>query len=62
MIKLILIVSLCLLPLALPKKVTKIVKLKDFNREGPFIFLTKMLMGSGNAQVDVSYLYPFCYA
>ena len=62
MIKLIIIIGICLLPLVQPKKVTKIIKLKDFNREGPFIFLTKMLMGSGNAQVDVSYLYPYLYA
>ena len=37
------------------KRVSKTVKLKDFPRDGPFIFMTKMLLGPGNSLVDINY-------
>jgi hypothetical protein len=43
------------------KKVIKMIKLKDFHREGPFIFLTKIVLGAGTSQVDLSYQYSSFY-
>jgi hypothetical protein len=37
------------------KRVTKSLKLKDFPKEGPFVFITKMRLNSGNSQVDITY-------
>lgn len=39
------------------KSVEKVVKLANFNKEGPFIFFTKLHIGKGYGQVDVSYRY-----
>ena len=57
MIKVILIIAICLSTFGQSKKIVKKIRLKDFIREGPLIFLTKMQMGTGNGQVDVSYQY-----
>ena len=39
------------------KSVEKVVKLSNFNKEGPFLFFTKLHIGKGYGQVDVSYRY-----
>lgn len=54
--KIILIIFACLLIGGLQaKRITKTIKLKDFPKEGPFLFITKMRLGSGNSQVDITY-------
>jgi hypothetical protein len=37
------------------KMTLKKLKLANFNKEGPFIFVTKMHIGAGHGQVDVTY-------
>jgi len=37
------------------KRVTKVIRLKDFPKDGPFIFITKMLLSSGDSKVDITY-------
>ena len=59
MIKALIIIGICLLTQSNQKRVTKHIKLKDFSREGPFIFLTKMQLGLGNSQVDITYKYIY---
>lgn len=43
------------------KRHSKTIRLKDFPREGPYVFLTKMLLGSGQAQVDITYQYALSH-
>jgi len=35
------------------KTVKKYIKLNNFHKEGPFIFLTKFHLGVGNGQMDI---------
>lgn len=44
------------------KTVRKTIKLSNFNKEGPFIFLTKLHIGAGYGQVDLTYTYSSSYA
>lgn len=55
-ISLLLIIAIIVLTVN-TKSVEKAVKLANFNKEGPFIFFTKLHIGKGYGQVDVSYRY-----
>ncbi len=44
------------------KKINKSIKLNEFHREGPFIFLTKMYLGHAQSHMDVSYQYFHLYS
>lgn len=60
--KLILTIFLFILPLLVDtKKVTKKIRLSEFHKEGPFIFLTKMHLGTEGAQYDLTYKYSIFY-
>lgn len=37
------------------KGVEKVIRLRNFNKEGPFIFLTKFHIGAGYGQMDMTY-------
>lgn len=42
------------------KSVKKTLKLSNFHKEGPLIFLTKVHIGAGVGQMDIKYMYSFC--
>lgn len=44
------------------KTVRKTIRLSNFNKEGPFIFLTKLHIGAGYGQVDLTYTYSSPHA
>lgn len=52
---LIIISAVCLASEA--KTVRKTIKLSNLNKGGPFIFLTKLHIGVGYGQVDLTYTY-----
>ena len=37
------------------KRVDKVIKIGEFEKEGPFIFFTKLLMGTGIGVIDITY-------
>ncbi len=41
--------------IASPKLITKTIKLANFHKEGPFVFLTKFHIGSGHGRIDIKY-------
>jgi len=55
---LILLLLELLLFAATAKMIKKVIKLSEFHKEGPFIFLTKMHLGTDGAQYDLTYTYP----
>lgn len=57
---LVIISIICLLGEA--KTVRKTIRLSNFNKEGPFIFLTKLHIGAGYGQVDLTYTYSSPHA
>ncbi len=44
------------------KTVRKSIKISNFNKEGPFIFVTKLHIGAGYGQVDLTYTYSLFHA
>jgi hypothetical protein len=44
------------------KSVRKNIKLSNFNKDGPFIFVTKLHIGAGYGQVDLTYTYGLFHA
>ena len=60
--KLILVIAISiLLIICEAKSVSKVIRLSNFKNEGPFIFMTKLHLGAGSGQMDISYTYCFCY-
>jgi hypothetical protein len=58
--KLILVICVSiLLTFCQGKSVDKVLKLANFKKEGPFIFMTKLHLGAGGGQMDISYMYHF---
>lgn len=58
--KLIFVISITiLLTFCEAKSVNKVLKLANFKKEGPFIFMTKLHLGAGGGQMDISYTYQF---
>lgn len=61
--KLILVIAIgILLIFCEAKSVNKVLKLSNFKSEGPFIFMTKLHLGAGSGQMDISYTYCLCYS
>ena len=51
------VVTLLLLLNVSAKTVSKTIVLRDYHKEGPFMFLTKFYLGKGTSRMDINYKY-----